>query len=158
MSDNPFWDYSLNLYGRPGIAELCIDLQDRYGANVNLLLFACWVGCRGRQLDGNSLRAALAEISDWNKRITQPLRTRRLALDPAATGAAQEKQRLLAEELSAEKEEQARLFNWYGAHRASLEIVAPDQAIGQNLALYLTTLGASGDQTQLLLAAAAHQG
>lgn len=158
MTDNPFWEYSLNLYRRPGIAQLCIDLQDRYGANVNIVLFACWVGNRGRQLDDNSLRAAVAEISGWNKRITQPLRTRRRALDPAVTGAAQEKQRLLAEELDAEKEEQARLLNWYGAHRASLEIVPPDQAIGQNLAIYLTTLGASAEQTQLLLAAAVLEG
>lgn len=154
MTDNPFWDYSLNLYRRPGIAQLCIDLQDRYGANVNLLLFACWVGNRGRQLDGSKLRAVRAEISDWHTRVTQPLRTRRRALDPAGAGTAREKQRLLAEELDAEQEEQTRLRNWYDAHSASLPVSPPEEAIVQNLMRYLAMLGADGEPPQLLAATA----
>ncbi len=154
MTDNPFWDYSLNLYQQPGIAQLCIDLQDRFGANVNLVLFACWVGNRGRRLDGSNLRAALAEISDWNKRVTQPLRSRRRALDPGRAGVAQEKQRLLAKELDAEREEQARLLNWFDTHSPSLPVAPAEEAIVQNLMLYLAMLGTDGEPPQLLVAAA----
>lgn len=158
MSDNPFWDYSLKLYRRSGVAPLCIDLQDRCGANVNLLLFACWVGNLGRQLDEDQLRAAAAEISDWNNRVTQPLRTRRRAIDRAARGAAQEKQRLLAAELDAEREEQIRLLNWYEAHCLSLAASPQEAAIAQNLQRYLAVLGARGELPQLLVTAAALDG
>ena len=26
-----FWSFSLDFYGRPGVAETCLDLQDRHG-------------------------------------------------------------------------------------------------------------------------------
>ncbi len=157
MSDNPFWDYSLNLYRQPGIAQRCIDLQDRYGANVNLALFACWAGHLGRQLGDGDLRAVQAEIFDWNRRVTQPLRTRRRALDPHAVGAAQEKQRLLAEELDAEREEQLRLLTWYEAHCPSLSVTQREEAIAQNVQRYLAMLGADAALAQLLVKAAAQE-
>ena len=46
----PFWDFSLAVYGRPGVAPACLALQQRHGADVNLLLFCAWFGAahRGR--------------------------------------------------------------------------------------------------------------
>ncbi|MCG8546534.1 MAG: TIGR02444 family protein, partial [Alphaproteobacteria bacterium] len=42
MSDPPgnaFWNFSLRAYARPGVADACIRLQDRYGVDVNVLFY-----------------------------------------------------------------------------------------------------------------------
>ncbi len=39
-----FWDWAVAAYARPGVAEACLDLQDSYGQNVPLLLWAVWRG------------------------------------------------------------------------------------------------------------------
>jgi uncharacterized protein (TIGR02444 family) len=36
---NAFWDFSLKVYAAAGVADECILLQDRFGIDVNLLLF-----------------------------------------------------------------------------------------------------------------------
>ena len=48
---NPFWRFSLRTYRAPGVQEACLALQDRCGADVNLLLFCGWTGRDGRALD-----------------------------------------------------------------------------------------------------------
>jgi len=42
-SGNPFWDFSLAVYRRPGVAAACLRLQDEAGVDVNLLLYFCWL-------------------------------------------------------------------------------------------------------------------
>jgi uncharacterized protein (TIGR02444 family) len=40
MSDflpHPFWNFSLELYGGDGVAEACLDLQERRRCDVNIL-------------------------------------------------------------------------------------------------------------------------
>jgi len=41
------WAFSLALYARPGVAEACLALQDRHGADVNLLLLGFWRAAKG---------------------------------------------------------------------------------------------------------------
>jgi len=54
-----FWCFSLAFYERPGVPGALIALQDRDGFDVNLVLFALWLGISGRQpLDGDALAAA----------------------------------------------------------------------------------------------------
>ncbi|PSJ44165.1 TIGR02444 family protein [Zobellella endophytica] len=38
MSADDLWQFSEQHYGRPGVAQACLQLQDEHGANVNLLL------------------------------------------------------------------------------------------------------------------------
>ena len=38
----PFWRFSLAFYGQPGVPALLLPLQDRSGADVNLVLFGLW--------------------------------------------------------------------------------------------------------------------
>ena len=40
---NPLWDYICERYRRPGVAEQCLLLQDRWQADVNLLLCCGWI-------------------------------------------------------------------------------------------------------------------
>src|SRR3954453_14941246 len=80
-----FWRFSLGLYARPGVAEALIALQDRAGRDVNLMLFALWVGAvRGVRLDSGALAAAEAAIGGLRGDVIEPLRAqrRRLKADP----------------------------------------------------------------------------
>ena len=45
---NPFWDFSIGVYGKDGVAPACLRLQDRHQMAVNILLFACWWGRAGK--------------------------------------------------------------------------------------------------------------
>ena len=36
------WDETLEAYGRPGVPEACLVLQDTFGQNTSLLLWAVW--------------------------------------------------------------------------------------------------------------------
>ena len=86
MSDflpHPFWNFSLELYAGEGVAEACLDLQDRRGCDVNVLLFCCWLGASGRPtLTAERLRAILKVSDVWQSEIVRPLRqVRRLLKD-----------------------------------------------------------------------------
>src|SRR5580700_6044309 len=57
--DEAFWRFSLAFYERPGVAEALITLQDRDGFDINLILFALWLGISGHgPLGGDTLAAA----------------------------------------------------------------------------------------------------
>ena len=80
-----FWDYSLSLYGREGVEQVCLALQGRHDLNVNLLLFACWLADQGIELDQDVLARADAAVSTWYRDMVLPLRAlrRRLAAQMA---------------------------------------------------------------------------
>jgi uncharacterized protein (TIGR02444 family) len=72
---HPFWDFSLRVYGNDGVPAACIELQERRGIDVNLLLFCAWIGESGRGILGQSdLDAALAATAAWNRDIVRALR------------------------------------------------------------------------------------
>ncbi len=75
-----FWTFSLRFYQLPGVAESCIELQDRHGADVNLVLFALWAAASGHQLDAEAIAAADRAARQWRETVTQPLRAARRAL------------------------------------------------------------------------------
>ena len=41
--DNAFWKFSLAVYAAPGVPEECLAVQERYGVDVNVLLFCAWL-------------------------------------------------------------------------------------------------------------------
>ena len=145
MTTNPFWQYSLALYQRPGVAGFCLNLQDglhpcadrsaispqapsadpgNEHANVNVLLFCCWAGRQGVKLTQSNMRSLEASIATWHQDQVLPLRAARRALgsnDGTKKGVEeQNKRELLARELEAERKEQDLLFNWFQAiHQAN---------------------------------------
>src|SRR5512135_1110255 len=78
MSDflpHPFWNFSLEIYAAEGVAEACLDLQERRGCDVNVLLFCCWLGASGRPtLTAERLRSMLRASDEWQAEIVRPLR------------------------------------------------------------------------------------
>jgi len=74
---NAFWNYSLKLYAVAAVADACLSLQERAGADVNLLLFCCWRGSLGHALGKPFLRKAMAAVADWQRQVIVPLRQAR---------------------------------------------------------------------------------
>lgn len=87
-----FWAFSLGLYDRPGAAATCLELQTRFGADVNLLLLGFWRARRGytgwADAELERVEAAVAPVNA----VLVPLRAARQALkelreiEPTAEG------------------------------------------------------------------------
>ncbi len=75
-----FWNFSLALYGKPGVASALIGLQDRLGLDVNMLLYCCWVGSAGHSLTVAELAAVEAAVEPWQAEVVRPLRSLRRRL------------------------------------------------------------------------------
>ncbi|MGB0714134.1 MAG: TIGR02444 family protein, partial [Gammaproteobacteria bacterium] len=70
----PLWDFSVQVYTREGVEPACLELQDRFGLNVNMLLFAVWMGFSGRGTAGhNGIRTALTTTLHWHASVVEPL-------------------------------------------------------------------------------------
>lgn len=126
-----FWRFSLALYEQPDVAAACLDLQDRHGYDVNLVLYALWVGASGRgRLSAAGLDSAKAALAPWQSAIIAPLRALRRRVkgepDAAALYAA-----LKSAELEAEYVAQDRL------ERLAPPGGAPDAAPLEDAAAYL---------------------
>lgn len=117
VPENPFWDFSLTVYARDGVAPACLSLQDRLGVDVNLLLYCCWIGSQhGTVLDADTVSRLISKISDWKTRVVEPLRGVRRALKSGFEGLPSEGQEALRSdmkqaELQAERLEQDMLVN-----------------------------------------------
>ena len=78
------WDFSSTLYARPGVAELCLRLQDDWGADVCLLLAALWLEQRGAAASPERVAQLETLAQPWQSTVTIPLRTLRRAWKGAA--------------------------------------------------------------------------
>ena len=110
------WEFSLDFYARPGVSAALIELQDRAGLDVNLILFALWHGLSGRgRLDDERLAVADQAVRAIQTEIVTPLRAlrRRLRTDPDAD-IQHLREAIKALELDAEKIAQARLAGCAG--------------------------------------------
>jgi uncharacterized protein (TIGR02444 family) len=75
-----FWNFSLALYAKPGVAPALIGLQDRLELDVNMLLYCCWAGAEGRSLAPADLAAVEAVAEPWQAEVVRPLRSVRRRL------------------------------------------------------------------------------
>jgi len=79
------WRFALDLYAQPGVSDACLLLQDRYGCDVPMLLFAAWAGAeRGVALGADDVVAARGAVTAWQAEVVKPLRgvRRRLKQGP----------------------------------------------------------------------------
>lgn len=49
------WDFALEKYRHPMVADVCIQLQDNHGASVCELLYAAWLADQDQQVDAPAL-------------------------------------------------------------------------------------------------------
>lgn len=123
--ESPFWRFSLRVYADQEVQRLCLDLQDKYGANVNLVLFSVYlVLVEGLVLTDAALTALCNATSSWNEEVVQPLRKVRKRLKKTrdsyrAFSENVEYVRMLVkrDELEAERVEQGLMWHWLENHR-----------------------------------------
>jgi uncharacterized protein (TIGR02444 family) len=73
--DDPFWDFSLTVYGADGVPPACLELQGRYQIDVNLLLWCVWCGAEGYPaLDAEDLANTESQIGDWHHNVVRHIR------------------------------------------------------------------------------------
>lgn len=132
----PLWDFAVALYTRPGVADLCLALQDNHSVNVNVLLYARWLETQQLPLE---LSAAMACVGDWDIRYVQALRKLRRALKQEFAAdldqVAAVREHIKMAELRAEQQELLWLERLASGWKPS-----PDLRAGDNLRQYLESL------------------
>jgi uncharacterized protein (TIGR02444 family) len=147
--DNPFWQFSLQVYGAPGVAAECLELQDRLGLDVNIVLFAVWLGAtRGIVLEQADLDRIEQAVAEWTVAVVRPLRVVRQTLKAMPEIADPEVQalrkRVADTELRSEQIEQALLYRLAG-DLARPTAVPDESAARANVAAILGRRGADAD-------------
>lgn len=72
-----FWDFSVRTYRTDGVADACLSLQNDYAADVNMLLYCCWLGaCQGK-FDQALFDRSNGFSSRWADEVVKPLRSAR---------------------------------------------------------------------------------
>jgi uncharacterized protein (TIGR02444 family) len=152
-----FWRFSVAFYRLPGVEEALIALQDRDGHDVNLILYALWLGWSGRgRLDDRELAAAMGTAAAVRERIAAPLRDLRRRLKPDPDPAVQAlRERVKALELEAERIAQSRLAA-LAAPAANASACARHAAARANLARALGRQAAGSAEAAILAAALEH--
>lgn len=76
----PIWDFVLNYYGRKGISEALIRLQDDHGIDVNMLLFLAWMAAQGKCLSPDDVKFVSTTSHVWQRSVVVPVRAVRRLL------------------------------------------------------------------------------
>jgi len=74
--NSEFWNYSSQIWKLPDVENICLELQNNYDINVNLILYCCWVGDKNLNLNDDDLQILLDTIQPWQTMI-KPLRDSR---------------------------------------------------------------------------------
>ena len=144
-----FWGFSLACYGRGGVADACLDLQDRRGLDVNMLLFCCYAAAaHGFAMSVKEVRAFEAVVAPWQAEVIRPLRAARRALPAALEGVRRPaidsiKAKIKEAELAAEEAEQASLAALLAGRCDPVPSIAGVALgiAGHNLRAYLSSRG-----------------
>ena len=160
--DNDFWRFSNAAYSVTGVEQCCLAWQDRWGANVNAVLYLLWLGRSACVLDETAIREALKGVRKWQLDVVQPLREVRRTVSREQAGS-DFYRALKAVELEAEQYEQAR---WYrqavatvnAAQMTEWELPLADRdaltlaiaAMHLNLGRYAAILNCQGQAAELI--------
>ena len=145
--DNAFWQFSIKVYASPGVADECLAVQERYGIDVNALLFCAWVAqARKIELTPRDIEALDAAVASWHESVVRPLRSVRRTMKGLPDGdIAALRTRVKGVELDAEQLEQAMLFA-HAERQWAAEGHAP-AAVRANLESYLRAHGYRGQSS-----------
>jgi uncharacterized protein (TIGR02444 family) len=128
------WRHCLVLYARPGVAARCLELQERCGADINLLLTAGWLASRGLRWRLRDVAALQALSAEWRERCLLPLRSvRRYARERVGEGLLYN--RLKEAELEAERHQLRLIEDWLLMNPPPAS--AAEDLVHRNLAQYL---------------------
>jgi uncharacterized protein (TIGR02444 family) len=123
-AEGDLWRFALAVYGTDGVAEECLSLQERYGADIPVILCALWMARRGNALDPNGIERLIEVSGCWHAEVVKPLRAVRQRMKHGPSPAPRPRTETLrdavkAVELSAERIELAVLADVVAAEFAS---------------------------------------
>jgi uncharacterized protein (TIGR02444 family) len=104
----PIWDFVLNYYGRKGVSDALIGLQDNHGIDVNMLLFLMWMAAQSKSVAADDVKFVSTTSQAWQRAVVVPIRgVRRLLKENAplvpAEAAAAFRKKVQAIELEGEQ-------------------------------------------------------
>ena len=141
VRDQSLWEFCLSIYAQPAIEQICLHLQDQGGANVNILLWLCWLADRGIQVDQQQLNIGMEKIANWHGGVVTPLRQLRRGMKQDYTshhqGVDHARETIKAAELAAEKVE----LDWLEELASSWITAKVKVPRGANLQGYFKQLG-----------------
>ncbi len=144
LLDNPFWRFSTRLYSQASVSTACLELQDQFAADVNMLLFCKWSALAGPgRLQLSELRDCVAVTADLQGSVIQVLRglRRKQPTDDVPEPAKFMRRQLAELELAAERLEQALLYCWSRDLKRPENVDVAAEA-ARNLVAYLSLLSA----------------
>jgi uncharacterized protein (TIGR02444 family) len=152
--DSPLWRFSLAVYRGAGVQEECLDVQERFGIDVNLLMLCAYVGAvEGAVLSASDIADALEGSGAWHANAVKTLRHVRRTLKPWGTGEGPFSRvvealrtKVKGAELEAEQIEQAMMWAWLREQAAHWRRREPRQALIANVFALLVRCGATGAQ------------
>jgi uncharacterized protein (TIGR02444 family) len=101
------WSFVIDLYAKPGVAQACLELQDRLGVDVSFLLTALFYAVRhSLDLSADEIAKLDRHISAWRAEAIFPLRRLRRRLksgDLLSQSTDELYRRIKADELLAEQ-------------------------------------------------------
>jgi uncharacterized protein (TIGR02444 family) len=121
---HPFWQFSLNRYQRNAVAPLCLQVQDEFKADVNLVLFGLWLGSMGYKLTGKGAKRSMVRVADWHRSVVIPMRGVRRWLkyfpvdDPEARDSL--RANIQRQEIESERMEQNMLYHLWAAESGTM--------------------------------------
>lgn len=159
LDPGAFWEFSLAFYSRERVSAACLSLQNRRGADVNILLFCCWAATLHLRVEAAGLKAAIAAVESWRREVLEPLRASRRAVadrfpEIAKSDRQAIKHGMLAVELECERIAQDKIAAAAEAHVAADEAATPLQIASAALETYFDiVIGAPDEQDAADLAA-----
>lgn len=75
-----FWNYSIDIYQHTSIEQACLKLQEQYRADVNILLYCCWVASKNIRLDNKDITTLIKTGQPWQSNILVHIRNARHTL------------------------------------------------------------------------------
>ena len=152
--ESPLWRFSLAVYRGAGVQEECLDVQERFGVDVNLLMLCAYIGAvEGAVLSPSDVANALEASGAWHGNVVRTLRQVRRTLKPWGAGQGPFgnvvealRTKVKGAELEAEQIEQAMMWAWLRAQANQWRRREPRQALIANVFALLVRCGATGAQ------------
>ena len=146
VSKSPFWQFSIKFYAEPGVADACIELQDKAQVDVNILFYLLWNATQGRAFNAADITEIERQIGPWRELAVIPIRNIRRALKsppPVMEPAAAEslRTRIKAVELEAERLQQEALFGLAQTSRLGRPAPSKAEAARDSVSSYQGVIG-----------------
>lgn len=143
---SPFWNFSIAVYGASAVQDECLNLQDQFGLDVNLILLCAFLGAgHGVALTSGDIASARQAVGQWHEQIVRRLRAARRHLKTIELQDAQAAMQLRAQvktaELESERIEQIMLAQWAEARLAAWPRGNSRDAVIANLQALLAAYG-----------------